>query len=292
MAAKGGERTASSATRFTATTPHASSKLGSGAAKAPTSRFAPGPRTEGPGKPVGSRGPSLGAETPEQRVARLRAAHEAAKNAKISRFDSILAKARPFFDSAHRLTVISLVGLTAVAGLMTAYTAYDMLRYNRARKIEFFEAQKKMSAESLEAARLAYMRGDATDEQMSLIEEANARPEGFQLPSILSAPKPIEKTASEEPAVMGSSAETQPEKKSGLWGFFSSGSKKEGQDAAAEKPQPRSLDDKRAMLESARAAFEQEKENQVKGGPLDRLGTDNSISTKTAEQPKKKGWLW
>ncbi|KAJ4393550.1 hypothetical protein N0V93_002762 [Gnomoniopsis smithogilvyi] len=273
MAAKGGERTASSATRFTATTPHASSKLGSGAPKAPTSRFAPAPGTGVPRKPVESGRSSAGAETPEQRVARLRAAHEAAKNAKISRFDSILARARPFFDSAHRITVIGLVGLTAVAGLMTAYTAYDMLR--------------------LEAARLAYMRGDATDEQMSLIEQANARPEGFQLPSILSAPKPIAKTASEEIAATGSAPEAQPEeKKSGLWGLFSSGSKKESQDAAAEKPQPRSLDEKRAMLESARAAFEQEKENQRKGGPLDRLGTEESTPARNAEQPKKKGWLW
>lgn len=176
---------------------------------------------------------------------------------------------------------------------MTAYTAYDMLRYNRARKVEFFEAQKKMSAESLEAARLAYMRGDATDEQMSLIEEANARPEGFQLPSILSAPKPIAKTASEETAVTESVPEAQPEgNKSGLWGLFSSGSKKQGQDMAAEKPQSRSLGEKRAMLESARAAFEQEKENQRKGGPLDRLGTEDSTPPKSAEQSKKKGWLW
>lgn len=179
---------------------------------------------------------------------------------------------------------------TAVAGLMTAYTAYDMLRYNRARKIEFFEAQKKMSAESLEAARLAYMRGDATDEQMSLVEEANARPEGFQLPSILSAPKPIAKTTTE--AVPEPTSEAQPEKKSGLWGLFSSGSKSEGQDAAADKPQPRSLDEKRAMLESAKAAFEQEKEDQRKGGYLDHIGTEDSTPPKTTEQPKKKGWLW
>lgn len=114
MAAKGGERTASSATRFTATTPHASSKLASGAAKAPTSRFTPVPGQGGPKKVVGSGGSSLGAETPEQRVARLRAAHNAAKNAKISRFDSILARARPFFDSAHRITVMGLVGLTGM----------------------------------------------------------------------------------------------------------------------------------------------------------------------------------
>lgn len=77
-----------------------------------TSRSALGPGTGEPRKPAESGGASFSAETPEQRVARLRAAHEAAKNAKISRFDLILARARPFFDSAHRLTVISLVGLT------------------------------------------------------------------------------------------------------------------------------------------------------------------------------------
>lgn len=105
MAPKDGERSAASATRFTATTPHASSKLGSAAAS-PNSRFKPG-------SAVG--GNVSGVETPEQRVARLRAAHEAAKNAKTSRFDQILAKSRPFFDSAHKFTVISLVGLTGMS---------------------------------------------------------------------------------------------------------------------------------------------------------------------------------
>lgn len=182
---------------------------------------------------------------------------------------------------------------------MTAYTAYDMIRYNSARKIEFLEAQKKMSAESLEAARLAYMRGDATDEQMALVEEANARPEGFHLPSILSAPKPIARTT-DESVKTGTAPETQSEEKSSrLWGLLSFGSKKEGQDAQAStagEQQPRSLEAKRAMLESARAAFEQEKDNQRKGGPLDRIGTeeDTNLSTQPqpAEQPKKKGWLW
>lgn len=179
---------------------------------------------------------------------------------------------------------------------MTAYTAYDMLRYNRARKIEFFEAQKKMSAESLEAARLAYMRGDATDEQMSLVEEANARPEGFQLPSILSAPKPITRTTNEEAVTTELGPTNQPEEnKSRLWGLFSSGSKKEGQDTATSTPDEKqsiSLEEKRTMLENARAAFEQEKENQRKGGPLDRIGTEDLTAPKSAEQPKKKGWLW
>ncbi|CAN8098232.1 unnamed protein product [Discula destructiva] len=292
MPPKNSERTASSATRFTATTPHASSKIVPGTAQATKSRYVPASGTRSARIPSGP-----GGETPEQRVARLRAAHEAAKNAKVSRFDVFLARVRPFFDSAHRVTVVGLVGLTAVAGVMTAYTAYDMMRYNRARKIEFQEAQKKMSAESLEAARLAYMRGDATNEQMALVEEANARPEGFQLPSILSAPKPITKTTDEEPATVEPASETQPEEnKSRLWGLFASSSEKEEGQASTEKPPPRSLEEKRAMLESAKAAFEQERENQKKGGPLDRIGTETepvtSQSSSGSEQPRKKGWLW
>lgn len=109
MAAKDGERSASSATRFTATTPHASSKAG-------PSRFPPPPRAGGgprkPGAASARASPTPNSETPEQRVARLRAAHERAKTAQISRFDQLIAKSRPFFDSAHRITVISLVGLT------------------------------------------------------------------------------------------------------------------------------------------------------------------------------------
>ncbi|KAG6361287.1 hypothetical protein INS49_009512 [Diaporthe citri] len=298
MAAKDGERSASSATRFTATTPHASSKAG-------PSRFPPPPRAGGaPRKPAAAsaRAAAPNSETPEQRVARLRAAHERAKTAQVSRFDQLIAKSRPFFDSAHRITVISLVGLTAVAGLLTAYTAYDMLRYNRKRKAEFIEAQRVMSADSLEAARLAYMRGDASDEQISLVEEANARAGGaggdFKLPSILSAPAPIRRDeeapgSGEQAAAAASGGAASTEgKSSGLFGWFSS--KKSTQDTTGSSEAPRSLEDKQDMLRKAREAFEKEKEAQRSGGPLDRLGIEDSTAsqthTKEAEQPKKKGW--
>lgn len=179
---------------------------------------------------------------------------------------------------------------------MTAYTAYDMLRYNRQRKVEFFEAQKKMSADSLEAARLAYMRGDATDEQISLVEEANTRADGFKMPKILSAPKPIgQKKPEDDDATTVAVAEGQaaPAKSSGVWGLFSSGSKKAEGDNDYQQQQPKSLEEKRAMLESARSTFEKEKENQRKGGPLDRIGIEETATQpKDAEQPKKKGWLW
>lgn len=177
-----------------------------------------------------------------------------------------------------------------------------MLRYNRKRKAEFIEAQRKMSADSLEAARLAYMRGDASEEQISLVEEANARGAGgdFRLPSILSAPKPISRRDEEaqgEHAAAASGAGAGPAaegegKSSGLFGWFSS--KKLAQDAAGAGDAPRSLEDKQDMLRKAREAFEREKEAQRSGGPLDRLGTEEStasqVQAKEAEQPKKKGW--
>lgn len=186
---------------------------------------------------------------------------------------------------------------TAIAGVMTAYTAYDMLRFNRQRKVEFFEAQNKMSADSLEAARLAYMRGDATDEQISQVEEANARAEGIKMPSILSAPKPLGKKKEEESGAVpeGQTAAAEAEaSSSGKWSLFSFGSKKteQGEDERQQQP-PKTLEEKRAMLESARSAFEKEKENQRNGGPLDRIGTEDAATQpKDVEQPKKKGWLW
>lgn len=191
---------------------------------------------------------------------------------------------------------------------MTAYTAYDMLRYNRQRKAEFAEVQKKLSVDSLEAARLAYMRGDATPEQVALVDKANEDAGAFQMPSILSAPKPIGSRAvgqrgdSEAGMATTSASEGQPaeNKTSRLWGLLSFGSREtEQQDPAAQaaiEKQPKTLEEKRAMLENARAAFEKEKENQKSGGPLDRIGTEETTSyatqPKDAAQPKKKGWLW
>lgn len=182
-----------------------------------------------------------------------------------------------------------------------------MLRYNRKRKAEFLEIQRQMSADSLDAARLAYMRGDASEEQISLVEEANARAgpagaEGFKMPSILSAPKPIlrddESPAQSEQsaaAVVGSAPEEK--KSSGIFGWFSSSGtrKEEGGDSTASDA-PRTLGDKQDMLKKAREAFEKEKESQRNGGPLDRVGTDATksapIQPNDAEKPKKKGWLW
>ncbi|KAL2265987.1 hypothetical protein VTJ83DRAFT_5339 [Remersonia thermophila] len=166
-------RTVSDATRFTANNLHAGSKA---AAPPPGGRWAP-PRSP----PSSASKPAAGSsvvETPEQRVARLREAHRRAKEAQVSQLDRILDNSRRFFDSAHRITVLGLIALTGLAGVASMYTVYDMVRYNKKRKAEWIEAQKKLEADSLEAARLAYMLGKATDEQIALVEEHLERERG------------------------------------------------------------------------------------------------------------------
>ncbi len=77
-----------------------------------------------------------------------------------------------------------------------------MLAFNRKRRAEFIEAQKQMESDSLEAARLAYMTNKATDEQIALVEEANARAGAgttpiFKMPLVLGTPKVLNREPTE-----------------------------------------------------------------------------------------------
>ncbi|KAF4814871.1 hypothetical protein CGCTS75_v013197 [Colletotrichum tropicale] len=290
MASRVSPRSASDATRFTSTTPHAASKAAAPSTPKPKQQQQTSPQAKTPAAtklsstPKNSGGGNrLPGETPEERVRRLRAAHEAARKAQTSSVDRVLGGSRRFFDVAHKATVIGLVGFTAIAGLVSIYSVYDMVTYNKQRRADFIEAQRKMEEDSLAAARLAFINGTATDAQVSLVEEANAaaRESGTRLPPLLSAPTvttQAEKifgtgraeTASPEAAAAGSSApaaETQ-NKSSGWWPFSSS---------SAAKPTTEAIQDK------AKAAFDQERENQRRGGALDQIGLQ-------PVEEKKKGW--
>ena len=88
-------RSAVDATRFTATMPHAHSK---------TPHISASPRTmPSPNRPK---------ETPQEKVARLKAAARRAKAGNISTFDRIVVRGRVWADRAHRIVTLSLVGLT------------------------------------------------------------------------------------------------------------------------------------------------------------------------------------
>ncbi|KAF4807965.1 hypothetical protein CGCSCA5_v012886 [Colletotrichum siamense] len=293
MASRVSPRSASDATRFTSTTPHAASKAAAPSTPKPKQQQQTSPQAKTPAATKLSSTPKntsggnnrLPGETPEERVRRLRAAHEAARKAQTSSVDRVLGGSRRFFDVAHKATVIGLVGFTAIAGLVSIYSVYDMVTYNKQRRADFIEAQRKMEEDSLAAARLAFINGTATDAQVSLVEEANAaaRESGTRLPPLLSAPTvttQAEKifgtgraeTASPDAATAaaGSSApaaETQ-NKSSGWWPFSSSSSV---------KPTTEAIQDK------AKAAFDQERENQRRGGALDQIGLQ-------PVEEKKKGW--
>lgn len=153
-----------------------------------------------------------------------------------------------------------------------------MMLHNRKRSAEWLEAQKKLEADSLDAARIAYMTGKATEEQIELVEEQLERErlsgekKSFfnALPSVLGAPSPAgaaaaasrsTPTPSSPPAQTtpspplaaagGSSSVTEtvswstadpsssPEQKStSLWGWLTSNLKREEEGSAGDDASP------------------------------------------------------
>ena len=196
-----------------------------------------------------------------------------------------------------------------------------MMMYNRKRRTEFFALQKQLKEDSLEAARLAYMTGTATEEQIALVEDATAKAKeaGISLPSILSVPHAAAPAGGRETASFEASTnddETQKKGAGGVTGWLFGGLKKE--EARDDATETLSTSDERwrtpssstttagdvgnALRDKAKAAFDHERDTQRRGGPLDQIGLDTPTTTATATATstattssgdgKKKGWLW
>jgi len=90
-------RSASDATRFTATGPYAAAKTPAASSSIPIGKAAP--RNE----------------TPQQKIARLRAAAAQARAGQETGFDKTVRVGRRWADRAHRVTAWSLIGLTGMA---------------------------------------------------------------------------------------------------------------------------------------------------------------------------------
>ncbi len=105
-------RSASDATRFTSTTPHATSHAAPRVAKA--APFYPHQSNPGNGpRIIAEAGPA--GETPQQKVARLRAAAARAREGKMTGFDKAVVKGRVWADRAHRITALGLIGITGMS---------------------------------------------------------------------------------------------------------------------------------------------------------------------------------
>ncbi|KAI1430527.1 hypothetical protein GGR50DRAFT_206902 [Xylaria sp. CBS 124048] len=314
-------RSVADATRFTPSTPHASSRipqktpqktpsLNNTAAGTPSTPNASAQQAQqAQATSSGKGGATIPQESMEQRVKRLRAAHLAAKQHNVSRLDRIIGASRRVFDAAHKITVMGLIGFSGVALLATAYAAGDMMLYNQKRRSQFLDLQKQMKEDSLESARLAYISGTASAEQIALVEEATAKAKqaGQSLPALLT-PTPAAPAGGRPADTVPSTAvhpeSSEPEtKRGGITGWLFGGLKKEDtplqplvetlntSDARTQTNTPAgAVSD--AVFDKAKKAYEQEREAQRTGGPLDRVGVDATNTDPNPDAKKKKGWLW
>ncbi|USW55044.1 Putative cytochrome c oxidase assembly protein COX14 [Septoria linicola] len=156
-------RSPSDATRFTSTGPYASSTFTSAAPSATTSSridFGSAPSNE----------------TPQQKIQRLRAAAALAKQGRETTFDKTVRIGRVWADRAHRVTALSLIGLTILSGAVATAGITDMLMHNRRKRNEWLAQKQIESARDLAIATQAASQGTATEDQMLLINrERNAR---------------------------------------------------------------------------------------------------------------------
>jgi len=106
-------RSAADATRFTSTTPHASAK--------PPLSFRPNIQSSSP-TPKKS-GPA--GETPLEKVKRLRAAANAAREAQVTTVDRLILRGRVWADRLHRITTLGLIGLTGMNSTHSLDAQYD-----------------------------------------------------------------------------------------------------------------------------------------------------------------------
>ncbi|KAI9744097.1 MAG: hypothetical protein M1818_002249 [Claussenomyces sp. TS43310] len=269
-------RSATDATRFTSTTPHASVRPPPSAGKMPLRQRNPGPA----------------GETPQQKVARLRAAAAKAHDADISTLDRFAIRGRVWADRAHRFTALSLIGITGICGVVTVYALGDMMIHNRRKRNEYFAQQKALREAALHEANEAQRRGSPTEaqqillmEEVQLMQQAEAK-KAAKAQGVLARSKQwllsgLKKE--EEGDDYGSS-----ERRLGYEGM------NEEDDVLGERESDilRAIEEKKAeMQEKARSILEREKDLQRTGGPLDRIGTTSDAKKSENNGGGAGGWL-
>ncbi|RMZ92354.1 hypothetical protein DV736_g446, partial [Chaetothyriales sp. CBS 134916] len=156
-------RPSDSFTRFTPSSPHATqhpSLAGVGAAGSYR-------RTSRQIEANARAPPPPEAETPAQKVARLRAVARAQREAQYTTTDKLLAKGRRWADIAHRTTAYGLIALTGASALVGAYSLFSLIAHTRREKRAFVEREMDRLAE----AQKAFLRGEADAEQLHLLEQ-------------------------------------------------------------------------------------------------------------------------
>jgi len=300
-------RSATDATRFTSTTPHASAKPPVGSTKLSPSKDK---KPASPG-PVG--------ETPLEKVRRLRAAADRARDAQVSGLDKVIVRGRVWADRIHRFTALSLIGATCtssiiinsqsrsrnyswveeiliwilivIAGGVTVYALGDMMIHNRKKRREFFQEQKALHASAIDNARKKIESGIATEEDIKFITLEDTHAAEVAAAAKAKAEKKGLFTKGKEWLFSGLKKEEEGDDVGTSERRLGYEALSEEDDVLGERESDivRAIEEKKmAIADKAKGAFEKEKELQRTGGPLDRLGTQPNKTEE--EQPKSGGW--
>lgn len=225
-------------------------------------------------------------ESPQEKIARLRAAAQQAKAGKESKFDRYWAIGRVIADKAHRFTRLSLLAFTGVAGVVSVVAVTDMIIYNRRKKREWFHEQKQKHAIALAEARLALTDGTITHDQMLLLNRERAAEEAERIrrnkKGILArAKESMFGGLSIEEQTGGKLAATTRDNAGGE-GVLAAvqDAATHGKEATSDSSIARSLEEKRRDGEKAQP---------LTPGPLDRMADD---ATQAATQKSKSWTSW
>ena len=171
-------RSPQEATRFTATGPHVSRPSGTS--------FSPSSPLPGGSRLRLNANPPPPDETPQQKIARLRAAAALANRRHETRFEKTVRIGRVWADRAHRMTVVTIVGFSILTAVVTAVSVTDAILHNRRRRDEWYAQKRAQRASQLAEAISAADEGTATAEQIQVLNRERAalaekeRPGAFQ----------------------------------------------------------------------------------------------------------------
>ncbi|KAF2863855.1 hypothetical protein K470DRAFT_84046 [Piedraia hortae CBS 480.64] len=170
-------RSPSDATRFTSTGPYASS---------PATDIRHGSQINFGSAPAN--------ETPQQKIARLRAAAASARQVQESGYDKVLRLGRKWADRTHRATVFGIIGFTVVSAVVATAGTTDMIMHNRKRRAEWRAEQREM-AEKAQAEAEHHAVLEHGQHHSTIATEVGQRPVPVNDENIRSRDGPLDRQA-------------------------------------------------------------------------------------------------
>lgn len=118
-----------------------------------------------------SSGTAPTSETPQEKVARLRAELRSQREGgQLSFGDRLVSGGRRWADRLHRGATFALLGFTGITAMVAVYGIVSLVTHSRRQKRAFIESELDRLAD----AQRAFLRGEADAEQLHLLEQERA----------------------------------------------------------------------------------------------------------------------